>query len=225
MPEAKLDSEVKIQELRGQVAQARERLLNLEAELFRAERAQKASRESQWFPEGYYTAYYVLSGLVLGIVASWVVLLLNVVGAYLVGEEPLKLLRVYSTILGGERTMASKDAVVLIFAVGVHTLTGAVCGAPIHVIYSRFFMGQKLAARLVTGFILGIVMWLINFYGVLSWLQPLILGEETSYIVRNMPWWVALASHVAFTETMLILQPVAVFSRQNYPMRSGTAGP
>jgi len=218
------DAKVNVEELRAQVAEARDRLVSLEAALYRAERLQRISTDGQWFPSGYYTAYYVLGGLVLGILASWVVLALNVAGAAIVGEDPLKLLRVYSTILGGEKTMASKDAVVLIFALGVHTLTGAVCGAPIHVIYSRFFMGQKIGSRLVTGAILGVIMWVINFYGILSWLQPMILGEGSSFIVENMPWWVALLSHIAFTETMLILQPAAVFSRKNY-LAAGSPAP
>jgi hypothetical protein len=60
-------------------------------------------------------------------------------------------------------------------------------------------------------------MWLVNFYGILSWLQPLILAEETSYIVANVPGWVAIATHVAFTETMLLLQPLGVFNMRDYP--------
>jgi len=69
----------------------------------------------------------------------------------------------------------------------------------------------------MTGLWLGIIMWLVNFYGILSWLQPLILGEPSSYIIQNIPWWIALLSHVAFTEIVLLLQPLAVFNARNYP--------
>ena len=209
-----------IEELRRQVEATRKALEDLETKLRGVEREE---RDRIWFPRGFYTAYYVLSGMVLGVVASWLTLILNVAGAHLAGEEPLKLLKVYSTILGGARTAGSAEAVVLIFALGVHTLTGAVCGAPIHVVYSRFFTDQKLPQRLITGLVLGVVMWLVNFYGILSWFQPLILGEETSYIVQNIPAWVALLSHVAFTEAVVLLQPLAVFNARNYPRAAASA--
>src|SRR5262245_38484093 len=123
------------EDLKRMIDQHREAIEVLEAQLRREERQ---GWERLWFPQGFYTAYYVLSGMILGVVASWVTLLFNMAGAYALGEPPLKLLRVYSTILGGARTADSTGAVVLIFALGIHTLTGAVCGAPIHVIFSRF---------------------------------------------------------------------------------------
>ncbi|MBI4602733.1 MAG: hypothetical protein HY721_12320 [Planctomycetes bacterium] len=209
-----------VEELRKRVEAERRVLEELEAKLRRTERAEW---DRIWFPQGFYTAYYVLSGMVLGVIASWLTLILNVAGAPLLGEEPLKLLRVYSTMLGGARTIESAGPVILLFALGVHTLTGAVCGAPIHVVYSRFFMGQGLLKRLFTGLWLGAVMWLVNFYGVISWLQPLLLGEETSYIVQNVPVWVAALTHVAFTEIVLLLQPLAVFNARNYPVPAEAA--
>lgn len=197
-----------IEELRAEVRAERRRLKALEAELARVER----SAQAVWSSQGFYGAYYVLSGLVLGIVASWIVLLLNMIGAPVLGEEPLKLLRVYSTILGGAKTAGSNQAVILMFALGVHTLTGAICGAPIHVFYSRYFTGQTFLARMFTGLWLGVLMWVVNFYGILAWLQPLVLNEDTSYIVENIPVAVAVLSHVAFTETLLLLQPFGIFN-------------
>lgn len=210
-----------IEELRAEVEEARGRLMELESKLREEERH---TRDKLWFPQGFYTAYYVLSGMVLGMIASWCTLLFNVIGAAVLGEDPLKLLRVYSTILGGESATKTSEAVVLVFALGMHTLTGAICGAPIHVIYSRFFMGQPLVSRLLTGVWLGVIMWVVNFYGILAWLQPLLLGGTGSYIVQNVPWWVALLTHVAFTEVMLFLQPFAVFNARNYPGVVGAVG-
>jgi len=206
---------VSTEELRKQVEEARRRHQELEAELRRVERHEW---ERIWFPQGFYTAYYVLSGCVLGMIAAWCTLLFNMGGAVVVGESPLKLLRVYSTFLGLANSAERLDAVVLIFALGMHTFTGAVCGAPIHVVYSRFFMGQKPASRLVTGVWLGAVMWIVNFYGILSWLQPLVTGTTESYIVNNIPGWVGFLTHVAFVEVVLLLQPLAVFNSRNYPI-------
>jgi len=201
-------------ELRRDVAQKRRELEELEARVRKNEREEL---DRYWFPQGFYTAYYILSGLVLGVIASWISLALNVAGAALVGEHPLEILRVYSTILGGAKTAEGSDAVVLMFALGVHTFTGAVCGAPIHVVYSRFFVAVSLGRRVLAGILLGIAMWLVNFYGVLVWLQPLLHHEPSSYIVDHMPAWVAVLTHVAFTSSMLALQPLAIFNTRNYP--------
>jgi hypothetical protein len=205
---------VNIQDLRRQVEDGRRTLAELEAQLHRAE---QQARDERWFPQGFYTAYYVLSGMVLGVIASWATLLFHIAGAWAVGEPALKLLRVYSTILGGARTAESSEAVILVFALGIHTLTGAVCGAPLHVVYSRFFMGQGLKLRLLSGLWLGVIMWLVNFYGILWWLQPLLLGESRSSIVDTIPVWLAALTHIAFTEIMLLLQPLAVFNARSYP--------
>jgi hypothetical protein len=207
-------------ELRREIDHQRRVLRELEDELRTREREE---RDRTWFPRGFYAAYYLLSGMVLGVIASWVTLALNVLGAALFEDDPLKLLRVYSTILGGAETYGSRQAVVIIFALGLHTATGAICGAPIHVFYSRFFMGQRPFTRLLTGLWLGVVMWLVNFYAILYWFQPFLLGTEASYIVENTPPWVAALTHIAFTETVLLLQPFAVFNTRSYPA-AGPAG-
>jgi len=202
--------------LRDQIGAYRQELSDMEAELRRREREEL---DSIWFPQGFYGAYYVLSGLVLGVIAAWAALLLNAIGAPLFGESSFELLRTYSTILGGESSATSSDAVAVMFALGVHTFTGAVCGAPIHVVYSRYFMGQSLGKRIAVGVALGIVMWLVNFYGVLSWLQPMLHEESSSYIVEHIPVWVAILNHVLFTTLLLLMQPFAIFNTRNYPAK------
>ena len=52
---------------------------------------------------------------------------------------------------------------------------------------------------------LGVVMWRINVYAILTWLQPIVSGG--TWIIEEIPWWVALLTHVSFTLTMLVLQP------------------
>ena len=46
--------------------------------------------------------------------------------------------------------------------------------------------------------------------------QPLVTGEERSYIVENIPWYVAAGTHIAFTLTIVLLQPLAVFTPAHY---------
>ena len=56
---------------------------------------------------------------------------------------------------------------------------------------------------------LAIAVWLVNFYGILSWLQPLLFGGN--WIVERIPWWVAAATHLVFGWTMLVaLSPGSV---------------
>jgi hypothetical protein len=58
---------------------------------------------------------------------------------------------------------------------------------------------------------LGLLVWVVNVYGILSWLQPLTCGGR--WITDNsvLPWWVAAVTHVAFGLTMAILYPLGRF--------------
>jgi hypothetical protein len=42
----------------------------------------------------------------------------------------------------------------------------------------------------------------VNFYLVLSWLQPLLLGGD--WIVVMIPWWVGALTHLAFVWTIFL---------------------
>ncbi len=50
----------------------------------------------------------------------------------------------------------------------------------------------------------GLALWIFNFYVVLIWLQPLLLGGR--WIVDGIPPWVAALTHLAFTWTMAALE-------------------
>lgn len=180
----------------------------LEEELLLAEQDESTS----WVPQKFYTAYYILAGTLIGMGAAWVTLLLNMLGSLILHGDAMKLLRIYGTIFAGEEALESNQAAVLMLAVGIHTATGAICGAPIHVVVSKYFPDIKLAGRLLAGLALGLVMWGVNFYGILSWLQPLLVGK--SIILEQVPIWVALTNHIAFTLLMLLLQPLGAFRRE-----------
>ena len=66
------------------------------------------------------------------------------------------------------------------------------------------------AARFVVVSLLAIAVWLVNFYGVLSWLQPLLFGGR--WIVDQIPWWVAALTHLVFGWTMLIVYPLGRYT-------------
>jgi hypothetical protein len=54
--------------------------------------------------------------------------------------------------------------------------------------------------------ILALAVWAINFYGVMSWLQPLLFGDR--WITDLIPWWVAAVTHLAFGWTVALLSSV-----------------
>jgi hypothetical protein len=189
-------------ELQNQIDQQRHKLEELETQL----EQQTSKPQKSWYRSGFYTSYYVMSGLILGALASWVSLIFNIIGAWIAYGDPLRLLRVYATFFGGEAVLTGQYAgVAILLALVLHSATGSVVGAPIHVIYSRYVVKGSLQSRILIGIGLGVVMWLVNVYAILSWLQPMVTGG--TWIIDEIPWWVALFTHVSFTLTMLILQP------------------
>ena len=54
--------------------------------------------------------------------------------------------------------------------------------------------------------LLSLAVWLVNFYGILYWLQPLLFGGR--WIVDLIPWWVAAPTHLVFGWTMVVLYPL-----------------
>lgn len=166
--------------------------------------------QKSWYRSGFYTSFYVIAGLMFGALAAWVSLAFNVVGAWAIYGDPFRLLRVYATFFGGPAALTGQDAgVAILLALILHSATGAVVGAPIHVVYSRYVADSGIQKRLLTGVVLGVIMWLVNFYAILSWLQPMVSGGN--YIIENIPVWVAALTHISFTLTMLVLQPYWAF--------------
>jgi hypothetical protein len=213
------------QELLLQIEAHRRAIEELEARLQRLSTGNRS-----WVPGGFYTSYYVLMGLILGLLAAWVSLAFNVVGALISGLEPLKLIRVYATFFDGENALATtQGGMMFVVALMLHSATGAVVGAPLHVVYSRFFSGHTVGRRLLNGVWLGIVMWIVNFYLLLSWVQPLVLdwlgvaGAHEAFILREIPFWVAAVTHICFTVTMLVMQPYWSFDARNYASTSSEA--
>ncbi len=204
-----------VSRLQDEVNQQRQALEELELKLSKI----SGKPEKSWYRSGFYTSYYVIAGLILGALAAWVALAFNVLGAWISFGDPFRLLRVYATFFGGASILdGTQDGIAILLALILHSATGAVVGAPIHVIFSRFVVGLNLQKRVLAGVGLGIVMWLVNFYGILSWLQPMVSGGQQ--IINEIPMWVAALTHICFTLTMLLLQPYWAFDPQRIQARS-----
>ena len=78
-----------------------------------------------------------------------------------------------------------------------------------HVAQSRLLPRGGFVARFLLVSVLSIVVWLVNFYGILSWLQPLLFGGN--WIVELIPPWVAALTHLVFGWTMVIVYPLGVY--------------
>jgi cytochrome c oxidase cbb3-type subunit 2 len=162
----------------------------------------------RWPPEGFYLTFYVVSGTIIGILGSLTSFLFNVAGSLLVSQDPLRLLRVYGTVFLGARALTTDDLNFFMLVAVVHFSVGAAAGAVFHVLVNRFVPG-RWGLHVALGAAYGLLMWVVNFYGVIAWLQPRLVGQ--AYVLELMPLWVAVLTHVVYGLTLGLLQPLGRF--------------
>ena len=204
----------------------RSRLARLQAEVeeLQAQIATEEARPGDWAHRGYYLAYYATAGFFLGMVAALTSLMFNIIGATLAGKDPLQLIRVYLTFgMGGKALDPSFDnGLALAMGCVLYIATGMLLGIVFHVVLSRYAPDVGLTGRLVWASGIAVAVWLVNFYALLSWIQPLLFGGNwiTSTNPVYLPWWVALATHLVFGWTMALVYPWGVF--QPYAPQAAT---
>ena len=186
----------------------RRRVEALEAEL--EGESPDASWQSAWYP-----AYDATTGFLLGFFAATTSLLFNIVGSVawknLGGHEqhPLRLIQVYLTFPLGEQALKVDSGITLAIGCCLYLATGMFYGILFQLFYSRYFPTANLGTRLLAGSGLAIVIWLVNFYCVLNWLQPAVFGGN--WIVEMVPRPVAALTHLVFGWTMALLYPQGVY--------------
>lgn len=209
--------------LRSELAQLRDREREIE-QLLNEEQAIRG-----WKPEGFYGTYYALTGSLLGLIAAMASLLFNVIGSVIAGKaSALELIRVYLTFPMGEKALslsqggqtigAISDGMILAVGCCLYLFTGMLLGVPIYMALARFTPNSKMFVRLLFGAVLGLIVWAINFYGILSWLQPLLF--EKAYITSGdyLPPWVAAATHAVFGVTISAMYPLGEYYPYTRPM-------
>ncbi len=164
-----------------------------------------------WEKQKFYTTYHLLAGMMLGFFGAAASLLFNVVGSVIVGQYPLQLVRVYLTFPLGERALQIESGAVIALGCCFYLFTGAAIGALVHLILSRFFEKSGSVKKFMVSTVLGLAIWLINFYGFLSWVQPMLFHGD--WIVRLVPFWVAALTHLVFTWTVMSLGELGRFER------------
>lgn len=186
-------------------------LAELQRRVEALERALDVEPAGSWPPRGYYTAYYATTGFLLGMFGAAVSLMFNILGSIAwsrfsgIDQHPLRLIQVYLTFPLGEAALGIDSGLTLTIGCCLYLATGALYGVLFHLALTRFTADRGLVARLALASVLSILVWVVNFYVLLSWLQPWLLGDN--WIVRLVPWWVAGLTHLVFGWTMALLYP------------------
>lgn len=164
----------------------------------------------------YYGAYYATTGFMLGIFGAAMSLLFNIIGSVsfpqLQGEHahPLRLIQVYLTFPLGEQALSLDTGLALVIGCCLYLATGMVYGVFFNLVLTGWAPRATLGRRMIYASALSLALWLVNFYGILSWLQPLLL--HGNWIVELVPWWVAALTHLVFGWTMALVYPWGQFT-------------
>jgi hypothetical protein len=184
----------------------RRRVSTLEAEL-------NVGAPPHWQASSYYGMYHATSGLVLGMLGAIASLLFNVVGSWWVGQHPLRLIQVYLTFPLGERALSPDFSSGVALAIGctLYVGTGMILGVPFQMLMAAVLPNGSLWQRLGLATVIGLLLWAINFYLILSWLQPLLFGGDWITDASLLPPWVGAATHLVFAWTMALLYPIGAY--------------
>lgn len=200
----------------AELSSLRDRVARLEFDI-----ASATHGDAPWPPHGYYTAYHVLAGMVLGLMGAASSLLFNIVGSAMVGQHPLELIRVYLTFPLGEQALRVESGFALAAGCCLYLGTGMLLGIPVQLVLTRFCEKATFTRRFLVVSLLGIALWLLNFYGILFWLQPAIVGG--SWIIEKVPVLVAILTHLIFAWTMLLVSQWGRFTAPGMTQEVGQA--
>lgn len=193
-------------ETRREIAELRARAHQLETEL------EARPADAPFRPEGFYTSYHATAGFMLGMFGAVTSLLFNVVGSLMTGKHPLELIRVYLTFPLGDRALEMETGLAMAIGCCLYLATGMLLGMFFQVAFAWLAPDGPLLKHLLIGTVLGVVVWLVNFYVILSWLQPTLVDmAPENLIVNQVPWWVAVLTHLIFAWTMALVYPLGRF--------------
>jgi hypothetical protein len=162
---------------------------------------------------GYRFGQFAGVGLWQGALAGCVSLVLNIMGSMLwptiggSGQHPLRLIQVYLTFPLGARALELQSGTLLALGCLMYLVAGMLYGMLFVVALSYFLPNAGVRGRLAACSVMAIAVWAVNFYGILSWLQPWLLGGQ--WITELIPWWVAALTHLAFGWTIALIYPLA----------------
>jgi hypothetical protein len=148
------------------------------------------------------TLYFATIGAFAGYLGSMVILGADIALARIMGFAPFMFLRYYATLHEGQAALLMTSRGFLLNAIVMHLAVGSALGAIFVLTVSRRDI-QRFVHYLAAGIGFGLGVWFINFYLLLSWIQPLVNGK--SYILENIPWWVAMVTHALYGITIALV--------------------
>jgi hypothetical protein len=166
-----------------------------------------------WQEPEYDAFHYARVGLLLGLLGGCTSLVVNVIGSVLwpaisgAPQHPLRLIQVFLTFPLGESALQLDSGLVLALGCVLYLITGMLYGMLFALAISYILPHAGLTVRLMACSILALAVWAVNFYLLISWLQPLLLGGR--WIAELIPWWVAAITHLVFGWTVATLYPIA----------------
>jgi hypothetical protein len=152
------------------------------------------------------------AGLWQGALAGCTSLLFNIVGSVLwpavTGQEqhPLRLIQVFLTFPLGDAALQLSSGLLLAIGCLMYLATGMLYGMLFVLGLAYFLPHAGTSTRLVACSFWALALWVVNFYGILSWLQPLAFGGQ--WIFTLVPWWVAALTHLVFGWTIAFIYPL-----------------
>jgi uncharacterized membrane protein (DUF485 family) len=84
-------------------------------------------------------------------------------------------------------------------------------GVLFQVVLSRFADRAILMKRMAIASALALFVWVVNFYLLLSWIQPLLFGGNWIVDPNYLPPWVAALTHLVFGWTMAAIYPIGMY--------------
>jgi hypothetical protein len=132
------------------------------------------------------------AGLLAGALAGCTSLLFNVVGS-LFGPgvsngdlHALRLIQVYLTFPRGAAALQLNAGMILVLGCVLYPIAGVIYGMLFELTLSYDISNAGILIRLAScRSMLGLLLWCVNFYGILIWLQPMLFGGQ--WIVELVP--------------------------------------
>jgi hypothetical protein len=177
------------------------------------EEASAAEPSNTEWTRRYYLTYYATTGFFLGMIGAATSLVFNVVGSLIVGQHPLQIIKVYLTFGLGERALDPSLDSGMALAIGccLYIATGMLLGVLFQIVLSRYAAQASLAKRLAIASGLALAIWIVNYYLLLSWIQPLLFGGNWIVDSKHLPPWVAVLTHLVFGWTMALVYPLGTY--------------
>jgi hypothetical protein len=152
------------------------------------------------------------AGLLLGALGGCTSLVANVIGSVVwpaisgVEQHALRLIQIYLTFPLGESALQLNSGYVLALGCVLYLITGMLYGMLFVLAISYVLPRGDIWVRLLACTFLALIVWTLNFYLLLAWLQPLLFGGR--WIAQLIPWWVGMLTHLIFGWTVALPYPV-----------------